>query len=116
MKTNTLAFFERFKGQIRDDMLIKSVFKDNNNLVFEIELSPYEKEQNVIFALSYPYFDDLDLFISSFDEIRHKKKKELGDRYIPDLQHFTVRAETSLHDLIHKFQEVVDKQGVKYEQ
>ena len=91
------------------------MFIDKGELFFEIELSPYEKEQNVIFALSYPYFDDLDLFISAFDEIRYRKKRALGDRYIPDLLHFTVWAETSIHDLIHKFQEVIDKQGVEDE-
>ena len=112
MKTNTLTFFERFKGQIRDDMLIKSVFIDKGELFFEIELSPYEKEQNVIFALSYPYFDNLDLFISAFDEIRHRKRKAIGDKFTSDLQRYTVIGEITIHELIHKFQEVIDKQGV----
>lgn len=110
MKLNTLAFFEKFKRQIRDDMLIKSVFKDNGELFFEFEHSPYNKEQNVIFTLSYPYFDDLDLFISSFDKIRHKKRIDVGNKFTSDLQQYTLWAETCLHDLIHKFEEI---KGIK---
>lgn len=113
MKTNTLAFFKRFEKQIKDDLQVKSVFIDEDNLVFEIEHSPYDKEQNVIFALSYPYFENLDLFISAFDEIRHRKRRAVGDKLPSGLLQYTIWAETSLHDLIHKFQEVI---GVKDEQ
>ena len=113
MSLNTLAFFKRFKKQIKDDMLIKSVFKDNGELFFEIEHSPYNKEQNVIFALSYPYFDNLDLFISAFDEIRHRKRIAIGDKFTSDLQRYTIIGEITIHELIHKFQEVI---GVKDEE
>lgn len=116
MKTNTFAFFKRFKKQIKGDLQIKSVFTDKGELFFKIEHSPFDKEKNVIFELSYPYFDDLDLFISSFDEIRHRKRLALGNKLPTGLTQYTLWAEICLHDLINKFQEIIDKQGVKDEQ